>query len=425
MVSEGGRFLRANTVWKNRDFRWLITGQTVSEFGSAVSNFALPWLMLQMTGSALQMGLGFAVGFVPYLILSLPAGVWADRRDRRRLMMLADAIRMLLIATIPAAYLLGMLTVAQLYLVMAGMSACNAVFDAAYVSCLPNVVEKDQLPAANSALQAGVSASQILGPTLAMGLIGFAGAANTLVIDALSYLVSILSLLAIRSRFSAAADAARPRAGMLRDIAEGLRYVWNHSLIRTISLFTLVGNLGGSASSALILYRLNHDLHASVYASGLAMAGVSAGAMVGSLLAGVLTPRMQAGRMMMISLLAFAIPDYIIAAARHAWVIGFANLLLGVSMVLWNVQSLSLRQSVIPDHMLGRASSSIRMLVWCSIPLGNALGGVAGEWFGTVAVFTATGIMHTIVWIAGWRTPLYHWGRNGTEAAPDESPVPG
>ncbi|MCL6600440.1 MAG: MFS transporter, partial [Alicyclobacillus macrosporangiidus] len=123
--------MRTHSVWKNRDFRWLITGQTVSELGSAVSGFTLPWLMLQMTGSALQMGLGFAVGFLPYLLLSLPAGVWADRRDRRRLMMLADAIRMLLIATIPAAYALGMLTVAQLYLVMAGMSACNAVFDAA------------------------------------------------------------------------------------------------------------------------------------------------------------------------------------------------------------------------------------------------------------------------------------------------------
>lgn len=417
--------MRTHSVWKNRDFRWLITGQTVSELGSAVSGFTLPWLMLQMTGSALQMGLGFAVGFLPYLLLSLPAGVWADRRDRRRLMMLADAIRMLLIATIPAAYALGMLTVAQLYLVMAGMSACNAVFDAAYVSCLPNVVDKDQLPSANAALQAGVSASQILGPSLAIGLIGFAGAANTLVIDAVSYLVSILSLVAIRSRFSAAEGAARARAGMLRDIGEGLRYVWNHSLIRTISLFTLVGNLGGSAASALILYRLNHDLHASVYASGLAMAGVSAGAMLGSLLAGVLASRVQAGRMMMISLLAFAIPDYITAAARHAWVIGLANVLLGVSMVLWNVQSVSLRQSVIPDHMLGRASSSIRMLVWCSIPLGNALGGVAGEWFGTVAVFTATAIMHTIVWIAGWRTPLYHWARGGPEAAPGESAVSG
>ncbi|MCL6516272.1 MFS transporter [Alicyclobacillus sp.] len=411
-------------IWNNRDFRWLISGQTVSEFGSAVSGFALPWLMLQMTGSALQMGLSFAVGFVPYLLLSLPAGVWADQWDRKRMMVLADGLRMALIATIPAASLAGVLTVAQLYIVMAGMSACNALFDAAYVSCLPNVVDRSELQEANAALQGTVSVSQILGPALAMGLIGFVGAANTLVLDALSYLVSVVSLLSIRRPFSAH-STGRMEQGMLRNILEGLRYVWNQRLIRTISLFTLVGNLGGSAASALVLYRLHHDLHASVYLSGLAMAGFSAGSVLGSFLSGFLSRRMQPGRLMAASLFLFSIPDLVTAAARSPLVIGLANVLMGVSIVLWNVQSVSLRQSVIPDHMLGRASSSIRMLVWCSIPLGNAMGGVAGEWFGTVAVFTATGLMHLLVWLAGFRTPLYRWSRTTFDSPAARTPASG
>jgi MFS family permease len=395
-----------DSVWRNRDFIWLIGGQTVSEFGSAVSAFAIPWLLLQMTGSALQMGLAFAIGFVPYLLLSLPAGVWADRHNRKRLMMAADTLRMLLVLSIPVAHAFGALVPAHLYLVMALMSACNAVFDASYTSCLPNVVGKDQLQVANSALQAGMSTSQILGPALAGTAVGFIGAANTLVVDALSYAISAASLLAIRRPFSTH-GLVTTEGGMLQQIAEGLRYVWSHRLIRTISLFTLVGNLGGSAASALVLYRLTHDLHASASWSGLVMTGVSVGAIIGSVLSGIVARRFSMGAIMMVSLFLFAIPDFVTAWARQPFVIGCANVLLGVSMVLWNVQSMSLRQSVIPDHLRGRANSSIRMIVWASIPLGNAAGGAFGQWFGAPTVFITTGLMHTLVWALGWWTPLY------------------
>lgn len=398
------------TLWRNRNFCWLIGGQTISEFGSAISGFAIPWLVLQMTGSALQLGLSFAVGFIPYLLLSLPAGVWADRYDRKQLMILSDSGRMLLMLSVPIASVLGVLTVAQLYIVLALMNAFNAIFDASYVSSLPNVVDKKQLPQANSALQSGVSASQILGPALAGTVVAFIGAANTIFIDAISFAISILSLLFIRKSFSASGEGIA-RKGMLKQIGEGLEYVWSNSLILQISLFTLLGNLGGSAASALILYRLNYELHATAYWSGIVMSGVSIGALSGSLLSGVIGRWMKPGRIMMVSLFFFAIPDFVIAFTRIPLIMAAANVLLGVSIVLWNVQSMSLRQSVIPDHLLGRASSSIRMIVWGSIPVGNAAGGAFGQWFGSSVVFVATGLTHAIVWIAGWRTPLYKWGK--------------
>lgn len=416
------------SLWRNRGFLWLIGGQTLSEFGSAISGFAIPWLLLQLTGSALQMGLAYAAGFIPYLVLSLPAGVWADRYNRKHLMMLADVGRMILILSIPLAHLLGLLTVAQLYIVLALMSTCSAVFDASYVSCLPNVVQREQLPQANSALQAGVSASQILGPALAGTAVAFVGAANTIFADAASFAVSVLSLLAIRKSFSATEGAGMARSGMMKQISEGLKYVWDNTLIRTISLFALAGNLGGSASGALLLYRLHYDLHATAYWSGIVVAGSSAGVLVGSLLSGFIGSRLQSGTIMMGSLLLFAIPDFVTAFTRIPFVMGAANVLLGIAMVLWNVQSVSLRQSVIPDHILGRASSSIRLIVWGSIPLGNAAGGAFGQWFGTPVVFVATGLTHAVVWAAGWWTPLYKWGRgadHGIATPASDNPVSG
>jgi MFS family permease len=409
-------------LWRNRGFLWLIGGQTLSEFGSAISGFTIPWLLLELTGSALQMGLAFAVGFVPYLILSLPAGVWADRHNRKLLMMLSDTGRMILMLSIPVAHLFGWLTVAQLYIVLALMSAFSAVFDASYVSCLPNVVNRDELPQANSALQSGMSASQILGPAIAGTAIALIGAANTIFADAASFAISILSLFAIRQSFSAVADASIARSGMVKQIGEGLQYVWANKLIRTISMFTLAGNLGGSASGAIILYRLHHDLHANAYWSGVVMSGTSVGVLLGSLLSGVVGQRLKPGTIMMVSLLMFAIPDFVTAFTRLPLVMCAANVLLGLSMVLWNVQSVSLRQSVIPDHILGRASSSIRMIVWGSIPLGNAAGGVFAQWFGAPMVFVTAGLTHAVVWIAGWRTPLYKWGQdNGITRSASEN----
>jgi predicted MFS family arabinose efflux permease len=194
---------------------------------------------------------------------------------------------------------------------------------------------------------------------------------------------------------------------MLRQIQEGLRYVWSHRLIRTLSLFTLVGNIGGSAAGALVLYRLNHDLHASSFWSGVAMSGVSVGSLLGSLLSSAINRKVAMGRIMSAALLMGSIPDFIAAFVPHPAAIAASNVLLGIAMVLWNVQSMSLRQSVIPDHLLGRASSSIRLIVWGSLPVGSTLGGAAGQWFGAPAVFTVTGLLHLAVWLVGWRTPLY------------------
>lgn len=362
--------------------------------------------MLQLTGSALQMGFAFAVGFTPYLLLSLPAGVWADRFDRKRMMMVADCGRMILIISIPFAHWVGSVSVLQLYIIQGGLSAFAALFDTAYVACLPNVVSKEQLPSANAVLQSGVSASQILGPALAGTFIAFMGAENTIIFNGASYLISVLSLLAVRKRFSSS-SASTLVGNMLTQIGEGLKFVWAHRLIRTISLFTMVANLGSAATGPILLYRLQHDLHASASVCGFVMAGFSVGTVVGSLIVGLLTRHFHMGRLMSVAMVGECVPAFMMAFATWPLLIATGNFVFGLCAVVWNVQSISLRQSVIPDHLLGRCSSAIRMIAWGSMPVGSAAGGVITQVLGAPVVFLGSGVLQSSMWLWGFVTPLF------------------
>lgn len=396
-------------VWKNRDFVWLVSGQTVSEFGSSIVRFALPWLILQMTNSAFMTGLAGSIGFLPYLLLSLPAGVWADRFDRKKLMIIADAGRMLLILSVPLAHFLGMLTVVQLLVVEAGMSAFSALFDASYVSCLPNVVGRESLQQANSIIQTGMAASQVLGPPLAGVLVSFIGAPTTITVNALSFLISVVSLYGIRVSFSASRTNERGRAkqGMLAGIKEGLVYVWQHRLIRTISLFTMVMNIGGSATGAVILFRVKNELHVGSDWAGLVMIGYSIGTILGSISSGFFSKRLPMGRIMSTMIILQIVPAFLIGWTHLPLLITLSYCVIGFSGANWNVQSLSLRQSVIPDSMLGRASSSIRMIVWGSIPVGSIIGGAVGQVYGASSVFYGEGVLAILLCVWGLMTPLF------------------
>ncbi|ARU62842.1 hypothetical protein CBW65_19075 [Tumebacillus avium] len=162
--ADGSRHTAPSSVWNNRDFFWLFLGRTIAQAGTAVTSIAIPWLILELTGSAMQTGLAFAVGFVPYLLLSLPAGVWADTMNRKTLMVAADCGRLLLLLSIPLVqWLFGEIPILLLFAVQAGISLLSALFDAAYSACLPNLVEGRQLQQGNAALQLGSSLSRIGG----------------------------------------------------------------------------------------------------------------------------------------------------------------------------------------------------------------------------------------------------------------------
>src|SRR5436305_10326322 len=245
-AAEQGQARPPESLWHNGAFLTLWGGQSLSVFGTQVTQFALPWLVLDLNRSALTVGLLGAISFVPYLIFALPAGVIADRWNRRGIMLVCDAARGLLVFSIPVAYFTGHLGLAQLFIVAALMRLFTIFFDVGYTACLPNLVEKRQLSDANGKLELTRSAAELSGQPLAGTLVALFTAAGTMVIDTVSYFVSVISLATIKRPFSAP-KARREEGTFWQRMLEGLRFVWGHPLIRALSVATAVSNLPTSA----------------------------------------------------------------------------------------------------------------------------------------------------------------------------------
>jgi len=227
----------SGALWSHRDFLKLWTGQTISEFGSQVSQLAIPAVaVLTLKASAFQVAALETVVFLPFLILTLPAGVWVDRWRRRWILIAGDLGRALLLATIPLAYALGDLTLGQLYVVGFLVGVHTVFFDVAYQSYLPQIVDRETLVEGNSKLQMTVSGAAIAGPGISAGLLSLVVAPYAILVDACSFVVSGGFTAAIRKREDPPPATGRRR--LLVELWEGLRYVTHHRLLFPQALAT-------------------------------------------------------------------------------------------------------------------------------------------------------------------------------------------
>lgn len=376
----------------------MFLGRTISQLGTSISSFTIPWLILEQTGSAAQTAIAFAVGFVPYLMISMPAGVWADHMNRKKLMLLADIARMLLLILLPLIYWwTGVISLVLLYVVQAGISLFSALFDAAYGASLPNLIDRTQLPEGNAALQLGFSFSRIAGPVVAGILIAWFGTANTIWIDACSYLFSILTLLWIRTSFSTVHRNSLTQTTMIRDIKEGLTYVWNVRILRLLALFTMCVNLVGPGMDIALLYRLRQELELESSWSGWVMAGLSVGMVLGTLVIGWMKKSKGLQQLWMISSVGLVIPPFLLAWIQNPWGFFSIQIFIGLLLVVWNIQSTTIRQTMVPDHLIGRCVSLFRMIAWISIPLGAMIAGFVTEHWGSTAYFFVAGAVLAVV----------------------------
>src|SRR5947199_2532511 len=252
---------RPKTLWLNRDYMLLWSGQMVSNVGTQVSQLAFPLLILALTGSAAQAGFAGALRALPYLIFSLPAGALIDRWDRKRTMIICDAGRAISLASIPIAYALSDLTIVQLYLVSAIEGTLYVFFNIAEAACLPRVVPKEQLPAATAQNMATDGIMTLIGPPLG-GALYAVGKFLPFVADAISYAVSVVSLLFIKVKFQKE-RVAEPRK-LWVEIHEGLAWLWHHRPIRFMALLTGGYNLL-FAGFTLIIIVLAQQQHASSF----------------------------------------------------------------------------------------------------------------------------------------------------------------
>src|SRR5712692_6516413 len=389
-------------LWRNRDYLLLWSGQIISSVGTQVSQLAFPLLVLTLSHSAAQAGFVGALRVLPYLIFSLPAGTLIDRWDRKRVMILCDAARALSLASVPFAFAFGRLSVAQLYVVSLLEGTFFVFFDIAEVSCLPRVVAAGQLPTAVAQNQATQGITGLLGPPLG-GLLYGASRMLPFVTDALSYLVSVLSLSCIRVKFQQERTTA-PRQ-LYREMAEGLTWLWHQPLIRFMAMLSCGINFIIAGVSLIVIVLAQHQ-HASSLIIGLIFAGGGIGGILGSLLAPFLQKRLSFGQAIISLswLLVLLWPLYVIAP--NLVVLGTITAAIYLLGPIYNVVNVSYRLALIPDAFQGRANSAIRMISFASQPLGLAATGMLIQSIGAVATVLAWTAV--LVFVAGAATVNPH-----------------
>jgi MFS family permease len=392
---------RSRTLWRHRSFLLLWGGQTVSEMGSAVTQLALPLTaVVVLRASTLEVGLLTSAATLAFALIALPAGAIVDRRAKRWLMIWCDIARMLIIGSVPLAAALGVLTLGQLYAVAVTAGVCTVFFDVSYQSYLPVLIGKDDLVDGNGKLGATQSFAQVTGPGIGGGLVGLVGAARTMAVDAISYAVSVASLLAIRAREEPPPRDQRQR--LRAEISEGLSFVLRHPILRKIVACTGTANLFGGMAVAVEIIFLVRILHVRPADTGLLIAAASLGGVVGGVLSGRLSRLIGSARIIWFSMLVLGLPQLIVPLAQPGWLValfpvGFAAS--AFSAVVYNVAQVSYRQAICPPRLLGRMNAAVRWVVWGTLPLGGVLGGVLGTWLGVRATLW---IAFTGSWAAGW-----------------------
>jgi len=380
-------------LWRNRDYLLLWTGRTVSSLGSSVSIIAFPLLILALTHSPAKAGFAGALRAAPYIIFSLPAGALVDRWNRKTVMVTCDTGRALALGSIPVALWTGHLTLAQLYLATVVEGTLFVFFQLAEMAALLQLVPQEQLAAAtaqNEAAYYGVAA--LLGPALG-GVLYQIGRAVPFVVDAISYAASVFSLLFIKTAFQRERTTAT--SSILRQIREGLTWLWRHSLIRTMALLTS-GYAAVGSGLYLILIVLAKQQHASPAGIGAMFSIAAVGGIAGSLVGGRIQ-RWFSFSQVILGVRWASVPLWLLyAVAPNPFVLGIITAGMYVLIPMYNVVQLSYLLPSVPEHLRGRVGSVFQLVVTASQPLGLALTGLLLQWIGAITTVLVLG-----VWLFG------------------------
>jgi MFS family permease len=375
-------------LWRHPQFVKLWAGETISQFGTQISQLAIPLTAaLVLNATPLQMGLLGAFEFAPFLLLSLFAGVWVDRLRRRPVLIIADVGRAILLGSIPAAALLGVLHIEQLYVVGLLTGVLTVFFDVAYQSYLPALVSREHLIEGNSKLQASVAVAQIAGPGAAGVLVQLITAPLAVLADAASFVASAMFLLLIRAPEPVPEHHAKGTSSIWAELREGLAVVLGNPLLRSIAGCTATSNLFGNAMMAVYVLYATRQLGIEPALLGIIFAAGGPGALLGSLLAGRVADRFGFGSTIVGSIVIGALANLLVPLASGpltvvAGMLMLAAFIAGLCNPVYNINQVSLRQAITPDRLQGRMNASVRFIVWGTIPIGAVLGGALGQAIG-------------------------------------------
>lgn len=395
------------TLWRNRDFLKLWGGETVSLFGSQVTSLAIPLAGALVLGATpAQMGFLSAAGFAPFLLLTLFAGVWIDRRRRRPTMIAANLGRGTLSRSVPLAAGLGLLRIEWLYAVAFLGGGLQVLFELAYQSYVPSLVGRERLVEANSKLQASASAAQAAGPGLAGLLVEVLTAPVALLADALSFLGSALAMALIRVPEPAVTPAAR-RQGICREIGEGLALIARDPRLRGLAGEATTFNFWHTGLMVLLVLYATRELGIGAGLLGLILTLGGVGALFGAMLAAPLARRLGLGPALTWAyILACGAPLLIPLASGGRSVtvplLTCAFFIEAIGVSASQIYVISLRQGITPPELLARMNAGYRFFITGFIPVGSLLAGGLSERLGLrpALAICALGVASALLWVA-------------------------
>ncbi len=397
-------------LWRHPDFMKFWIGETISLFGTQVTLLALPLtavLTLKVTSE--QLGLLRFLENAPYLVFPLLFGAWVDRRRRRPLMIVANAARSVLIGLIPLLAVLHVLRLLPLAIIAFAVGIFTVLFDVCWIAFVPGIVSKDQLIEANSKVATSSAAAEVGGPGLAGVLVQLLTAPLALLADSLSYVVSVFSLLLIRHQEPAPARQQQP--ALLKEIGDGMRFVFGNSYLRILAVEAGAWNFCFSLLETIFLLYTVRQLGFSPGLLGLVYAVGAVGGLLGAAIASSLARRFQLGFVLCGTFTLGSLPFILIPAITgHKIVVAAVFMvvffLVQTALGNWQVLTLSLRQAVTPNHLLGRSSASLRVVSVGTGTLGPLAAGFLGAAIGLRASLWVAGLGFLLALAAIFISPL-------------------
>lgn len=381
----------AATLWSNADFQRLWIGQSTSLIGTQVTLLALPLTaILIFHASAVQVGLLTAAQFLPYVLFSLPAGVWVDRVARRPMLLITNLFLSAIVAAVPVLALGHLLHLQMLYAVAFGIGSFAMLFEIAYSSYLPTVVDRKLLVGANSRLEFSRSMAQMSGASVGGFLVAALTAPVAMLVDAVSYLLAAACIATIKTPEPVRVISLKHP---IRDLVDGVRFVATHSTLRSLGGAAALLNFGLTIQGAVFVLYMVTSLHLPTTVVGVVLAAGSLGGLLGSILGAMLSGRLGNSLVLTGSGLTLAAAIAIVPLAGH--MSGFlviavlltSGVVYGLSRGVISVNLVSIRQRITPDSVMGRVNACMRFVGTSMIPAGAAAGGIIGERVGLGEAF--------------------------------------
>ncbi len=394
------------TTGRLRDFRLLWVGQGIASVGTQITVLALPLTaILTLHANAAEVGWLNSMQWLPFLLLSLYVGVLVDRLRRRPLMILADAVRAVILGAIVTLASRGWLNLPILWGLVLLFGSATVVFELAYNAYLPGLVDPSDLLWANSRLQATSAGAQLGGPALGGVIVQLLTAPMALLGNALSFIVSVATLGAIGLPEPVPAAEATPHP--LADVWEGLQFTYANRYLRSLIAVSASYNLFNEWILTLYVLYAVHSLHLSPAEIGLSFSGSAVGAFVGAAICKPAIERFGLGASFVAAVAIECLAALIIPLSPSSHAVALPLLIVAFGLMdfgatLSSVAALSVRQSLTPNDRLGRMTASYRVVAYGCIPLGAALGGLSGQWLGLRSglLLGALALLSTIGWAA-------------------------